>query len=506
VAHSESGMGLLINKLDDFINDFIPHSNEKALTRKQGSKQSTSVYFDKLLTDVFKDIGQYSPYKKDAGNISEKKTDEIYEECFVAAWDRYNTQLEQERTRYNEIYTEAELNAPIFSALETRKILLERRLRYDPYKLLELMLNELKQKGIIPKGYYRSAQGDRRLEMPQRMDIETLLNSAYKNIDKYKYLYKDEFICQDDKDDIAEYIVIFDELNPKRETPAKMKEKENYKYKKFFREIYLACLGLGGKGVGIIKSLTKEQLLEVKWLFPYCYKFLVSREKDVHESIFKEFVHEVESKDISEEHLDFLERKAHETLCKYRGLTKYLLFLFILYDFMTKIRKGEPNSDLFLPIIESSVEDKIRAIGLSKDEHEGLYDYRTMDYFESELDWRNILSNDNYLKFYELKEDTIRSGPFKAYYSDLKKGADRIIEIITDFDGNDLIYDLRLLNEVIEPEATVFINEIYIEGELAKSRKYYEHKNRSQFVGDKIRSIMGGLFRDIAMKEMNLKE
>ena len=499
VAHSERSMGILINKLDDFINDFISHTGKSVLTRKP----KAPIYFDKLLTDVFKDVGQYSLLRKNADNTHEKET---YEECLFAAWRRYNEQLEQKRARSIETYSEEELNAPIFSALETRKTLLERRLRYDPYEFLEFLLIELKEKGIILKGYYISAQGERGLEMPLRMKIEVLLNLAYKNIDKYKDLYKDEFICQTDKDEIAEHIKIFDELNKLKEknkiSPAKMKERENYKYKKFFREIYLASLGFGRKGIPKNDSFTKEHLLEVKWLFPYCYKFFASNNDDVRDSIIKELENEVERRTLSTEHVEYAVDAAHKIYCGYKGLVKFSLFLFVLFDFMTRIRKGEPKSNLFLPIIESPVEEKIRAIGLSDDERTGLYDYRTtMNYFERKLDWKNILSDENYLIFHELKEGTVRSGPFKAHYSHVKKGADRIIENIARFDGDDFADYLSLLSGDIEHETTAFIEDIYIEGELAKARKYYEHKNRSLFVEGKVRSIMGGLFRDIAMKE-----
>ena len=515
-AHSEDGMGLLIDKLDDFISDFIHYENKRAPVGEPSThvgKPKAPIYFDRLFVDAFLDILQHPLQKNDGGNIFEKDANifekgiyEIYEECLLAAWSRYNAQLDQKSVRYSEIYSEAELNEPIFGTLGTRKTLFERRLRYDPYEFLELILVELKENGVTSKGYY-IAQGDkdRRLKMPLRANIEALLNSAYNNIDKYRHLYRDEYIRQSDKDEIDEYIRIFDDLIAKNNTPAKMRQKENYKYKKFFREIYLASLGFGGKNVRSNESFTKEQPFEARWILPYCYKMLISGE-DVWESIEQELENDYDSKKFNQEHLELAVEIANRTLNGYKGLTKFVLFLFVLFDFMTRIRKGETNSSQFLPMIESSVEEKVNAIGLSSDERTGLYDYSTMmTYFERKLDWKNILNDENYLLFYELKENSIRSGPFKSYYRDLKEGAGRIIEIITDSDGNKFAYDFGLLSADIEPEATMFIEKIFVERELAKARKYYEHKNRSKFVENNVRSIMGGLFRDIAMKEMNLK-
>ena len=475
-AHSEDGMSLLIDKLDDFISDFIHYENKRTPVGEPSThvgKPKAPIYFDRL---------------------------------FVAAWSRYNAQLDQKSVRYSEIYSEAELNGPIFGTLGTRKTLFERGLRYDPYEFLELLLVELKENGVTSKGYY-VAQGDkdRRLKMPLRANIESLLNSAYNNIDNYRHLYRDEYIRQSDKDEIDEYIRIFDDLIAKNDTPAKIRQKENYKYKKFFREIYLASLGFGGKNVRSNEFFTKERPFEVRWLLPYCHKGLISG-NDVRDSIQQELENDYDSKKFNQEHLELAVEIANRTLNGYKGLTKFFLFLFVLFDFMTRIRKGEANSSQFLPMIESSVEEKVNAIGLSSDERTGSYDYRTMmTYFERKLDWKNILNDENYLLFYELKENSIRSGPFKSYYRDLKEGADRIIEIIMGFDGNKFTYDFGLLSADIEPEATMFIEKIFVERELAKARKYYEHKNRSKFVENNVRSIMGGLFRDIAMKEMNLK-
>ena len=499
VAHSEDSMGLLINKLDDFINDFMPNTYKSASARLP----SAPIYFDRLLTDVFKDIGQHSSLKKSTGYIPKKEINEIYERCFVDAWSKYNTELERLRAKYNEAYSEMQLNETIYGTMVASAKILEDLWHYNPTDFLDHLLFELEQKGVISKCEYKAAYFDHILEMPLRMNIEGLLNSAYNNIDKYRDLYIDERVLQCDKDDIAEYRKIFDELNPKSDTPTKMKEKENYKYKKFFREIYLASLGLAD---GIKETFTEEHLLKVKWLLPYCYKFQVSHKENPRESIIKELKNEFKNRTIRNEYLEFAEDTARNNLFAYKGLAKYLLFLFVLFDFMTRIRKGEPNSGLFLPMIKSSVEEKICAIGLSEDERMGLCNYREMDDFYFKLDWKNILSDENYLLFHELKEDTLRSEPFKAYYSELKEGANRIIENITKFDGDDFANYLSSLSEDIELEATVFLEEIYIEGELEKSRKYYEHKDRSQFVVDNVRSIMGGLFRDIAMKEMNLKE
>jgi hypothetical protein len=404
------------------------------------------------------------------------------------AWLKYNTRLEQQRAYYSEEYSESELSKPLFGDTITMKKMWEGRLHYDSYEFLDLLLIELKQKGVISRDDYDSGRGTHVLVDSLKVNIANLLNSAYKNIDKYKHenkhLYREEFIFQSDKDKIAEYIEIFDELNPKSYTPAKIKEKENYKYKKFFREIYLASLGFKGKGVLNEEAFTKDHLLEVKWLFPFFYKYFVSHEDDVRDSIIEELKNEVNRRNINEEHLEFALETAHKTLCGYRGLAKYSLFLFVLFDFMTRMRRGDANSNIFSPIIKSSVEEKICAIGLSSDENMGLRDYGiTMTYFERMIDWENIMNDENYLLFYELKEDTIRSGPFRKFYFDLKRRTENIVENIIVFDGSGSINYLNLLNENIKIEATVFLEEVYVEGELAKVRKYYEHKNRSIFTG-----------------------
>lgn len=63
-----------------------------------------------------------------------------------------------------------------------------------------------------------------------------------------------------------------------------------------------------------------------------------------------------------------------------------------------------------------------------------------------------------------------------------------------------------MIKECIVDEAINFVEDVYVENEMSKSRKYYYYKNRSSLIENELNSISGGIYRDNVMKEMKSKK